>query len=157
MSSPSFGWKFRAYVDFMYDPGRQRYEDLIFDFHVQPVMPSWPEGLNGSPLCPDAPDRPDAGQPDAAVFEIGRGPGERLAALEPVVLPGEDASPEYARAVVDYAARSIALIDQQMPTILDALSVQYLEPAEDRWLIEEYQKEGRPLPPGWFGERPPDR
>jgi hypothetical protein len=31
------GWKFRNYVVFMYDPARQRYEDLMLDFWVHPV------------------------------------------------------------------------------------------------------------------------
>jgi hypothetical protein len=149
-NSPPLDRKFRAYVDFLYDT-RQRYTDLGFDFYVQPVSRRWPRRLDDSPLCPDAPDGPDAVRPDAAVFSIERGTGAEIAELEPVLLPGDEDSPRYERAVLDYAANAVAFIEEQMDRILYALSLQYLEPAEDRLLIEDYRREGRPLPPDWCG------
>jgi hypothetical protein len=149
-NSPPLGRKFRAYVSFIYDT-RQRYEDLLFDFYVQPVNKRWPRRLDDSPLCPDAPDRPDAVRPDAAVFAIERGTGAEIAELEPVLLPDDQDSPLYERAVLDYAAVAIAFVEEQMDRVLYALSVQYLDPAEDRLLIEDYRNAGCPLPPGWCG------
>jgi hypothetical protein len=85
------------------------------------------------------------------MFTIERGAGMELAELERELLPMNENAPEYARAVLDYAARSVALLDDHLEAILAALSIQYLEPGEDARLIEDYRKEGRPLPSEWFG------
>ncbi len=106
---------FQAQTCFMYDPVEQRFEDLILDFSCFAATRGfW--NRDGSPRFPDAAER------DALGFGIERGTGETLVALEPLLLPEDEDSEEYARLVAGYAERAVALVEQHMDLIIESLS-----------------------------------
>ncbi|HWB70915.1 MAG TPA: hypothetical protein VG452_01760 [Egibacteraceae bacterium] len=102
----------------MYDPVEQQFEDLILDFSCLPATKGfWYE--YGVRMFPDAIDQ------DAVKFEIERGTGEALVALEPLLLPQDEDSEEYQRLVAGYAERAVALVDEHMDFIIESLSEPY--------------------------------
>lgn len=110
------GWgrmTFYHYVSFSYDFANCEHEDLVLYFACIPVKNFWHE--NGSPWFPGVENR------EAVGFEIERGNGERLAMLDPVLLPEDENSAEYEAVVMDYVAQTEAFIEEHMPLILDAL------------------------------------
>ncbi|MHB1536237.1 MAG: RCC1 domain-containing protein [Acidimicrobiales bacterium] len=72
---------------------------------------------------------PDAAGRDLAEAEITRGNGLVLASLEPVLLPHDEDSPEYAQVLEDYLSEVIAFFQAHVELIFDALAM-----SEREWL-----------------------
>lgn len=111
--------KFRADGSFCYEPATAESEDLNLSFRCAPADRGWFRDENGNRAFPGLTDR------DAVGFEIERGTGLVLAALDPVLLPADETSPEYAQAVLDYAEKACAFVEAHRGLILEALRTPY--------------------------------
>ncbi len=63
--------------------------------------------------------------PDILRFMADRGSGHELFSLAPVVLAGEDNSPEYRRTVLDYVDRTTTTIAEHIDLIVETLKTPY--------------------------------
>lgn len=116
-SAPVGVVKFQATATFCYDPAYAEFEDLVLMYTCAPADRSFSDGGR-------VPFHGVAGR-DGVKFEIERGTGLVLAALDPVLLPGNDESGEYGEAVLQYADRACAFVNASTDLILDALRTPY--------------------------------
>ncbi len=115
--------KFAANAEFSHDVLAQEQEDLGPWFKCAPADAGTFSDPGGRKLFPDAGDR------DAIGFWIERGSGFELATLDPVLLPLDEGSPAYRRAVLDFTDKAVEFIRHQTDLILDALK-QPIEPRD---------------------------
>lgn len=95
---------------------RDRYgdtADLILPFSCAPSHAF--RNADGSPKV--------SGDGDFVEFAIEDGWGKPIAALAPELLPGGPKDPSYQEAVFSYIDRVAAFLNDQMPTILEALGI----------------------------------
>ena len=118
VSAPVGYEKFGAYASFCYDPSYQEFEDLLLRFTCSATRNFW-DPRDGSPRFPHAERN------DAVGFIIERGTGEVLAALDPVLLPEDENSPEYESMVMDYVTTTVAFVEENTDVILEALRTRY--------------------------------
>lgn len=111
--------KFVGYGWFCYDPATAESDDLVLMLTCAPADRGWFRNEEGDLLFPQARGC------DAVKFEIERGTGLVLAALEPVLLPDNDEWGGFEEAVLHYAARACAFISANTDLILDALRTPY--------------------------------
>ncbi len=109
--------RFSVGFTYCYDRARQEFEDLYLHLDCTDAPRFWDEAQQ--PVFPESPG-------DAVGFEMERGNGQRVAALEPVLLPADDTTEEYERVVLDYAARTETFITEQTPLILETLRVPFV-------------------------------
>lgn len=107
--------RFIASLAFMYDPAQQEYEDLILSLTCSAADRAFWTIEGEAKMFPDAAGR------DAIGFEIARGTGEVIAALEPVLLPVDKNSIQYERTVREYAEKATSFIDEHMDVVLAVL------------------------------------
>jgi len=105
--------KFQSAVTFSYDRVTQEHEDLFIYLCCAPAGATF-FNSDGSRKFPN----PGG---DAIGFYMERGTGFELAQLEPELLPGDEDSPEYEQAVLDYVGRAEAFLDDHLAMILDIL------------------------------------
>ncbi|MGH2704064.1 MAG: hypothetical protein ACRDJ4_02910 [Actinomycetota bacterium] len=112
-SDPEFRG-FNAYVSFMFGDPASADEDLLLSFDCRESQ----RGFRN----PDGTLRfPEGVRRDAVGFEIARGTGETVAALEPLLLPPDRDSPEYEEAVLRYVSEAVRFMDEHLALIVDAL------------------------------------
>lgn len=104
---------------FIYEPAIAESDDLVLGLRCSPAGRGTFYDDDGNLLFAHAVGR------DAIKFEIERGTGLVLAGLEPVLLPEDEGSPDYAAAVLDYVERACAFVDANTDLILDALRTPY--------------------------------
>ncbi len=106
--------RFHVGATFTHDPAHQEHEDVVLEFVCAPNA-SIRLGPGAKPFFPETPDR------DILRFDIGRGTGEELAALDPALLPADAQSPEYERAVTEYVDRTIRFLGEHEDLVFDVL------------------------------------
>jgi hypothetical protein len=89
-------------------------EDVVLQFACAPNESMRP-GPGATPFYPKAIGR------DIVRFDIERGTGEELAALDPLLLPADPKSTEYERAVMEYVERTIVFLEENKELVFDAL------------------------------------
>ncbi len=93
----------------------QEFEDVIVLLVVAP-NDAVRLAAGGRPFFADATDR------DIMRFTIETGTGEEVAALDPILLPRDEATSEYEGAVFSYVEKSLASLQANGARILEALS-----------------------------------
>jgi len=95
-------------------PGHQEHEDVVLQFACSPNESMRP-GPGATPFFPEVTGR------DVVRFDIERGTGEELAALDPLLLPADPRSTEYERAVRKYVKRTIVFLHDRKDLVFDVL------------------------------------
>jgi len=94
-------------------PAHQENEDVVLQFACAPNERML--GPGAKPFFPEATGR------DIVRFDIERGTGEELAALDPVLLPADPKSTEYEQAVLEYVERTIVFLEGHKELVFDVL------------------------------------
>jgi hypothetical protein len=89
---------------------RNAHTDVVLQFACAPN-----ESMRPGPEAPEAIGR------EIVRFDIERGTGEELAALDPLLLPADPKSTEYERAVTEYVKRTIVFLEEHKELVFDAL------------------------------------
>ena len=95
-------------------PAHTEREDVVLQFACAPNESVRP-GPVATPFFPEGPGR------DIVRFDIERGTGEELAALDPLLLPADPRSTEYERAVQRYVKRTIVFLRDHKELVFDVL------------------------------------
>lgn len=111
--------KFQASANFCYDPVHAESEDLLIMYTCVPVDRASFRTPDGAPVFAGVQGY------DGVQFEIERGTGHLLAALDPVLLPNDEESPAYEAAALEFADHACAFVTANTHLILDALRAPY--------------------------------
>jgi hypothetical protein len=104
---------FHVGVSFTHPAYTER-EDVVLQLACAPNERMRP-GPGATPFLPVAPGR------DVVWFDIERGTGEELAALDPLLLPADPRAAEYERAVQKYVKRTIVFLQDHKELVFDVL------------------------------------